>query len=181
MPLIQNISLCAVAAILSLACEPTAKPPAGSLLAVGSDAPALQVSRWVKGEGPAALEAGKVYVVEFWATWCPPCRDSIPHLTKLAQQYEGKVTFIGVSIYERGSGPEVEDMVDAFVRDMGDQMGYLVARDASDTMAESWMKAAGQNGIPCAFLVDGDGKIAWIGHPMGSMESEIDRVLATQQ
>ncbi|MDR2697542.1 MAG: hypothetical protein LBB40_03590, partial [Holophagales bacterium] len=41
-----------------------------TLLKVGSAAPALQVSRWVKGDGPSKFESGKVYVVEFWATWC---------------------------------------------------------------------------------------------------------------
>ena len=148
-------------------------------LRVGSDAPALNVARWVKGDGPAGLEAGNVYVIEFWATWCPPCRDSIPHLTHLAHAYRDRVTFIGVSVWEQGSGQETEDHVDAFVSGMGDTMDYLVARDTeSNTMADAWMRAAGQDGIPCAFIVDGNGKIAWIGHPMSSMEKEIDAVLA---
>jgi thiol-disulfide isomerase/thioredoxin len=151
--------------------------PGGSLKK-GSDAPDIKVSRWVKGYGPRKFEAGKVYVVEFWATWCPPCRTTIPHLTEMARAYEGKVTFIGVSVWEQGSGQALEDNVDAFVRSMGDKMDYLVARDtATGFMAKKWMKAARQNGIPAAFLVDGNGKIAWIGHPMDSMEKEIDRVL----
>ncbi|MCL1894142.1 MAG: TlpA family protein disulfide reductase [Holophagaceae bacterium] len=148
-------------------------------LKVGSNAPALQVSRWVKGEGPDSLQAGKVYVVEFWATWCGPCRTTIPHLTELAHTYKDKVTFIGVSVWESGSGKEVEDKVDAFVKEMGNKMDYLVARDtASATMAGTWMAAAGQNGIPAAFIVNGKGKIAWIGHPMSSMEKAIEKVLA---
>jgi thiol-disulfide isomerase/thioredoxin len=147
----------------------------GASLRVGSKAPNLHVSRWIKGDGPSALEAGKVYVVEFWATWCPPCRESIPHITKLAHAYQDRVTFVGVSVWERGP----EENVDEFVRNMGDRMNYLVARDtASNYMAKAWLEAAGQDGIPSAFIVDGDGKIAWIGHPMGSMDKAIQGVLS---
>ena len=45
-------------------------------------------------------------------------------------------------------------------------------------MAETWMDAAGQNGIPAAFLVDKQGRIAWLGHPMALKESVIEEVLA---
>ena len=56
-------------------------------LSVGDAAPALKASKWVKGGAVAKLEADKTYVVEFWATWCGPCRVSIPHLTEMAHKY----------------------------------------------------------------------------------------------
>jgi thiol-disulfide isomerase/thioredoxin len=154
---------------LSFACRREAP------LKVGSKAPAIQVSRWVKGNGPSSFEVGRVYVVEFWATWCLPCRDSIPRLTEMARAHGDRVTFVGVSVWER----EPEEAVDAFVRDMGDRMDYFVARDtASGHMAKAWLEAAGQDGIPSAFIVDGAGEIAWIGHPMDSMEKAIRGVLS---
>jgi thiol-disulfide isomerase/thioredoxin len=176
MSLLRNHTLGALLALSSVACFAQMQPA----LKVGSNAPAIKVSRWIKGIGPAALEPGKVYVVEFWATWCPPCRVSIPHLTELARAYQDKATFIGVSVWERGSGKALEDKVSAFVRDMGGKMDYLVARDtANGTMAKTWMDAAGQDGIPAAFVIGGDGKIAWIGHPMDdAMVSAIDEALA---
>jgi thiol-disulfide isomerase/thioredoxin len=161
----------AVALLSAAACQSEAS------LKVGSAAPALQVSRWVKGDGPSKFEPGKVYVVEFWATWCLPCRQSIPHLTKMARDYRDRVAFVGVSVFE-GESAAVEKRVDSFVHDMGNNMDYFVARDTkSDAMAKTWLQAAGRKGIPCVFIVDGSGKIAWIGHPMDFMKEAIDAVL----
>ncbi len=150
-------------------------------LRVGVPAPALKVAKWVKGEPVERLEAGKTYVVEFWATWCGPCKTSIPHLTELAHKYADKVTFIGVSVWERPAEQTDEAviaLVGPFLEEMGDKMDYHVAVDGIDrTMADTWMKAADRNGIPCAFIVGADGKIAWIGHPM-TMDDVLAQVVA---
>ncbi|MCX6360069.1 MAG: CAP domain-containing protein [Armatimonadetes bacterium] len=153
-------------------------PPAGALaqgLAVGSPAPPMAVRTWVKGKPIQTLEPGKTYVVEFWATWCGPCVSSIPHVTQLAKQYAGKVTFAGVAVWETGDALR---KVMAFVSKMGARMGYNVAVDTqSGAMASTWMKAAGQDGIPCAFIISKEGRIAWIGHPM-RMEKPLADVVA---
>src|ERR1043166_6557257 len=60
------------------------------VLNVGDPAPALGVSSFVKGDKVEKFEPGKTYVVEFWATWCGPCKQSIPHLTELAHKYKDK-------------------------------------------------------------------------------------------
>src|SRR5262245_9646167 len=91
----------ALAATLALSAAPLAASSSGSLT-VGDKPPALEVSAWVKGDAVKSFESGKVYVVEFWATWCPPCRKSIPHLTELQAKYKEKgVTIVGVSVWER--------------------------------------------------------------------------------
>ena len=146
-------------------------------LNVGDSAPKLAVKSFVKGESISEFEPGKNYVVEFWATWCGPCRTSIPHLTDL-QKKNSDVTFIGVSVWEQDQAK-----VKPFVEEMGDKMAYRVAVDAvgdnekgSDgAMAKTWMTAAGQNGIPTAFIVNKEGKIAWIGHPM-SMDEPLAKI-----
>ena len=62
----------------------------------GEPAAALAVAHWVKGE-PVDVSSG-VHVVEFWATWCPPCLTSIPHLTELQEKFKDRgVNIIGVS------------------------------------------------------------------------------------
>lgn len=137
---------------------------AGATLKVGDPAPALTLKKFVKGEPVKAFEKGKVYVVEFWATWCAPCRESIPHLTELQKVYPG-ITFIGVDV------GETEKQVEPFVAAMGDKMNYRVALDDLSSQADgatnqAFMVAADQSGIPTAFIVDQDSRIAWIDHPM---------------
>ena len=132
-------------------------------LAAGDPAPALQVTGWVKGEAVHAFAAGRIYVVEFWATWCGPCIASIPHLDRIQEEHGDRLTVIGVSNQDpNNSLEEVRELVAA----RGDAMGYTVAFDAARKTFESWMSAAGRDGIPCAFVVDGEGKLAWVGHPM---------------
>jgi len=147
---------------------------------VADKAPAINVSKWVKGEPVTSFENGKVYVVEFWATLCGPCRVSIPHLTEMQKKFGDKVTFIGVSAFEAD-----QNKVEPFVKEMGDKMDYRVAMDnvpdgdvrgRNGAMAKNWMEAANQNGIPTAFIVDRDSKVAWIGHPM-EMEDTLQKVV----
>jgi thiol-disulfide isomerase/thioredoxin len=159
------------ATALNLAAAPTLK--------VGDPAPKLQTGKWVQGEPVKAFEKGKAFIVEFWATWCPPCRASIPHLNEIYKKFKDKgLVVIGQDCWERD-----ESLVVPFVKKMGDKMTYRVALDdkTSDKkgkMAQTWMEAAGRDGIPSAFLVDTNGKIAWIGHPMELKEETIEAALA---
>ena len=147
-------------------------------LDIGDKAPQLNVAKWVKGS-PQTIGNGNVTVVEFWATWCGPCKQAIPHLTDLAHKFKGKVNFIGVSVWER-EPKDYKIKVPAFVKEFGPKMDYNVATEGPNAfMANHWMKAAGEGGIPTAFLIDKAGKIAWIGHPMDEEFSKvIDRVLS---
>jgi thiol-disulfide isomerase/thioredoxin len=135
-------------------------------LGVGDAAPELTVGKWVQGDPVKALETGKVYIVEFWATWCGPCRATIPHLNDLHKEFKDKgLVVIGQNVWERE-----EAKVGPFVAKMGEKMTYRVAlddktKDEKGAMAKAWMEAANQDGIPSAFVVGKDKKIAWIGHP----------------
>lgn len=155
-----------------LAAAPSQTDPVTQVLGPGKPAPVIKGKTWIQGAPVEKFEKGRVYVVEFWATWCGPCIESIPHINELAQKYKDKVTVIGVSVFENGE--DIDGQVRAFVKRMGQNMGYTVLTDtAENTMAETWMMAALQQGIPTAFIVDGQGQIAWVGHPM-----EMDQPLA---
>lgn len=149
-------------------------------LTIGDSAPELNVT-WIKGSPVTSFMGDKLYVVEFWATWCGPCKTAMPHLSELAKQYEGKVVFTGVNIWEKNPENKPYDsfmpMVEQFIITMGDKMAYNVAMDNNDLyMTTKWMKAAKQNGIPASFLVK-EGKIIWIGHPH-YLDQIIEQVLA---
>ncbi|MCB1134350.1 MAG: hypothetical protein KDN05_24750, partial [Verrucomicrobiae bacterium] len=74
---------------------------------------------------------------------------------------------------------EDETTVSAFVRKMGSKMTYRVTvDDEKGTMGKKWLEAAGQNGIPCAFVVNKSGRIAYIGHPMSLEESLLVKLLS---
>ncbi|MFD2597673.1 TlpA disulfide reductase family protein [Sphingobacterium corticis] len=141
-------------------------------LSISEPAPALSVEHWIKGDSIKRFEKGHVYVLEFWATWCAPCIAAMPHMSKLASEYKGKVTFIGVNVYE-GTGTTLTD-IKQFVDEMGGKMNFNVAIDEDKKMVENWIEGTKEadSGIPRTFVVDGEGRLAWIGHP-----SKLDAVL----
>lgn len=161
-------------------------------LMVGDRAPELAIGEWVKGDPVSGFEEGKVYVVEFWATWCGPCIAGMPHISELQEKHRDKgLTVIGVNIWDEPDkvAPFMEDRGvgrDGKKNPTGDElMDYTVAIEKkiedgdirNGEMAINWMKAAGRRGIPSAFIVDQRGYIAWMGHPM-QMDEPLEQVIA---
>jgi thiol-disulfide isomerase/thioredoxin len=167
-----------IAAVLAITATSSFGATKEPTLKIGSPAPKLRTGKWIQGEPVKEFAEGKAYIVEFWATWCGPCRVSIPHLNEIHQKYQSKgLVVIGQDCWEQN-----ESLVEPFVQKMGEKMTYRVALDdkadsKSGQMAETWMAAAGRNGIPSAFLVDTKGVVAWIGHPMELKEKTIEAVL----
>lgn len=127
---------------------------------VGKQLPALTVE-YFKGNA----EAGKPMIVEFWATWCGPCRKGIPHLNEIYAKNKDKgLVIIGVS-------DEEKEVVEKFTKTV--PMDYTVALDKEG----KWSAQFGITGIPHAFLVDKTGKIIWAGHPMAIKDEAIANLL----
>jgi thiol-disulfide isomerase/thioredoxin/uncharacterized protein (DUF736 family) len=152
--------------------ETTTETATFKTLSIGDTAPAISVDHWVKGGAIDGFEDGQVYVMEFWATWCGPCISSMPHLSGLQEEYGDSVKIIGVSS-EKNIETVTGFLAETNTRDnmLNDaRMRYTVAVDPDRSTSDAFMKAAGQNGIPTAFIIDANGKVAWIGHPMGMDE-----------
>ena len=128
-------------------------------IGVGKDAPEISASSWINGEGLKLADVKDKYVVvEFWATWCPPCRKSIPHLKTMNAKFKDKnVIFVSLT-------NESKDKVTEFNKSYN--MDWLVGT-GSDTASKY-----GVQGIPHAFIVK-DSKVVWEGHPMDGLEEKL--------
>lgn len=148
-------------------------------LFIGDDAPGISYSKWLKGTPVTSYNDDRVYVLEFWATWCGPCIAAMPHLSELSEKYKEKATFIGVNVWEtKGEEPYETALpnVTRFVNSSANRMKYDVITDNNaQEMGNKWLKAAGISGIPTTFVVK-KGKIVWIGHPI-KLDSIMDPVI----
>ncbi len=106
---------------------------------------------------------GKVVLLDFWATWCGPCRRAIPHLEALHRKYKDEgLVVIGIN-HERD-----HDKVKAFARD---HISYITLLDANEQFTEYGIK-----GIPTLYYIDREGKVRYrdVGYGTGK-EKEIER------
>jgi thiol-disulfide isomerase/thioredoxin len=133
---------------------------------VGDPAPGLWNVQWIKN-GPVDISKGKcVYVIEFWATWCLPCRESIPRLTALQEKYKKHgLVIAGVSIDEDIRAAKE-------FASQNTEMKYNVGIDTKGKTSNIYMTE--DIVIPTAFVIDKSGVVAWIGHPM-----ELDNIIET--
>ncbi|WP_292577738.1 TlpA disulfide reductase family protein [Mesorhizobium sp.] len=144
------------------------------VLQIESPAPSIQAETWLRGEPLTSFEPGKVYIVEFWATWCGSCVDGMPHLMQLQEKYrESGVEIVGVAASERApTADEARSTLDAWLTEKFPNLNYRIAFDSTGEMDKLWLEPSFSFWIPTSFVVDRDGCIAFIGEP-----TELDEVL----
>lgn len=142
---------------------------------IGDMAPKPVVDHWLGGDAVVAYEKGNVYVVEFWATWCAPCIKAMPHLSELAERYakDGLV----VIAMTRADEANTREAIENFANGRGKNYRFSYAICEGDTTYRNYMEASGQNGIPCSFVIDREGKLAYVGHPH-DLDYVLERVIA---
>ncbi|MCH5376616.1 MAG: hypothetical protein JJ992_21820, partial [Planctomycetes bacterium] len=145
-------------------------------LKIGGAAPPLTIDRWVLGEPIDGFVPGKVYVIDFWATWSKTSYDTLPHLSKFQKRYGDRVRIVGVA----GEG---YDIVVSFLerktsddKKWRDEINCRLALDSGDATKAAYMDAAAQQLKPVAFIVGRDGLIEWIGHPL-KISDPLDQIV----
>ena len=142
--------------------------PSEPTLKVGHAAPMVRPAKWLQGKKVSQYEPGRVYVVEFWATWCPPCIKAIPHLSELQTLHAQNLTIISINVDGvMGGGATPASAVYDFMKKHGGDMQYTVAMEdpVKRPMSKQWVSGSGSVGVPVAVIIDQHGKMAWIGYP----------------
>ncbi|HET9954737.1 MAG TPA: TlpA disulfide reductase family protein [Polyangiaceae bacterium] len=118
---------------------------------LGSAAPPLEVGV-PSGRGRVNLAdyAGKVVVLDFWATWCEPCRKSFPAYQSLYEQFHGELAVVAVSVDESSSG------IAAFVRATGAK--FPIGWDEGQSAAQSYTPPK----MPTSFVIDQNGIVRFV-------------------
>jgi cytochrome c biogenesis protein CcmG/thiol:disulfide interchange protein DsbE len=124
--------------------------------------PQVVAEKWLT-EAPDAR--GKFVIVDIWATWCGPCRRSIPHLNQLYAKYKDRLVVVGIS-----------DEPEQNIRNMAEpRIDYAVASDTQARVA----RALEVKGIPHAILIDPKGIVRFEGMPQYLTEKGLGKLMAT--
>jgi cytochrome c biogenesis protein CcmG/thiol:disulfide interchange protein DsbE len=131
--------------------EQTAKPSVGEVSADSGyeSAPSFTLQN-INGESVSLSDfSGKVVILDFWATWCPPCKKEIPHFIELYEQYKDKgCAIVGIALDREGI-----DIVKPFVQKNAINYPVLLP---DGRVAQAY---GGINSIPTTFVIDSAGKI----------------------
>ena len=111
---------------------------------------------------------GKVVLVDFWATWCGPCRREMPHVKELYEKHNGKgFDVVGISL------DEDQEALAAYLEENAIAWETLAGEGTQD-LAEKY----GVRGIPTMMLVDKDGKIAGVAHSVATLAPLVEKLMA---
>ena len=188
-----SATLAAIGATAAAAVTPLPLPAIGTALQddddeepslptlwVGDPAPALGEHVWLGGEGADALESGKVYVVVTCGSSTFFLEDELASITEFQRAWAER----GVTVLASMCGSELDDtpaeglaQAREFVEAHRDEIDFAIGFEADGKTDTSWRQAAQRVFAPNYFLVDGDGKIAWIGDFVDGMAPTLSEVL----
>ena len=163
-----------VLAVLALSPSPSpvARAP-GPKLGVGDPAPPFPEVEWLTADRPTPFEPGKVTVLDVWATWCGPCIQAMPELAELQRRYADRgVVVVPIASTARDDPAQVREFAQKNA-----SLGLAFALAPGERVMTDFMAAAGRNSIPTTFVIDRQGKIAFVGHP-ADLGAELPAIVA---
>lgn len=130
---------------------------------------------WLQGTPVKEWEKDKVYIFEFWATWCGPCLAAMPHMEQLHQAFKDnpRMQIVGVNVMDRKTPEALKE----FIKNRPSPLNYTMAVDVDGKKTkEKWLDPLEVNGIPHAFAVK-NGRLIWRGHPAQLSEEIMQAML----
>jgi thiol-disulfide isomerase/thioredoxin len=135
---------------------------------LGQPAPALEMSEWINGEVKSEAMKGKIVVVDFWATWCGPCKAAIPHNNEVAKKYADQ----GVLVIGACGGGREQAMADVAKTS---KIEYPTAKTTPATT-----KAWKVQWWPTYVVIDRESKIRALGVKPDYVDKIVDALLEEQ-
>ncbi len=125
-------------------------------------------------------ETAKPLLINFWATWCDPCREEFPDLVKIDVEYKGKIDFITVSLDDLA---EINGDVPKFLAEMKAEMPAYLLKTASEESAIAAVSKQWQGGLPFTILLSGKGETLYSRQgkvKLDILRTEIDKIFVEQ-
>lgn len=122
---------------------------------------------------------GKPLMVNFWATWCEPCREEFPEIVRLDREFDGRIDVITISL---DFAEDINTVVPAFLKEMQAEMPAYLLVTEDETSAIAAVSKDWQGGLPFTVLYDGEGRIAYFRQGVIQFEPvrlEIEKLLST--
>jgi len=132
---------------------------------IGKSAPKLELSDWKGNAVSSEMMKGKVVIIDFWATWCPPCKKGVPHNNELAKKFAGQALMIGAC-----AGDE-QGLMWGVAEET--KMAYPTGK-ATDEVAKAW----GQQWFPHYVIIDQSGIIRAIGVQPDAVDGIVEALLS---
>ena len=144
-----GIPSAAFAALIALGCGDESRQPS---VEIGQPAPRYAATTLAGDSVSTRTLAGKVVLLNVWATWCAPCRAEIPYLQSLYEEHRADgLEIVGVSVDARGQDEAIRDFAQEF------RMTYPIWRDPDERVQSLYMAL----GVPSSYLIDRTGVLRW--------------------
>lgn len=132
----------------------------------GEQAPELLIKDWIKNVPDDRNLEGKFIVIDFWATWCAPCLETVPHMNKLVEQNRSRKDLVFLALTD-----EKKDIVNPLLKRVS--FSAAVVSDPTRKIFDDYKI----NQIPTCVIIDDKRLIKWVGHPSKLNNEIIQNIL----